>query len=148
MVYLMMEREMKRIKNWLNACKFTRFKFGEQEVSQFILFECKYLFSIIFFYFHKSEGTQDRFHTHAFNGLTFRIFGDYDEELLDKRFNISSHARSRNRILYIPRDSYHRITRSKGCLTMLLAGRWKKTWKEYFPNTAREVEYTWNRQKE
>ena len=39
--------------------KYNKFLFGTQPVSQFVVFESKYLFSIIFFYFHKSDGEQD-----------------------------------------------------------------------------------------
>ena len=62
--------------------KFNRFKFGEQIVTQFVLFELKYLGSIIFFYFHKSQKAQDRFHTHAFNAISVKFFGNYDEHVL------------------------------------------------------------------
>ena len=124
---------------------YNKFEFGEQIVSQFIIFECKYLFSIIFFYFHKSNGCQDRFHTHAFNAISIRIFGDYIEEFLldESEYIIDSAKRSRKRFLYIPRDSYHRITRSDGCLTLLLSSRWNKTWKEYIDGKI--VYYNWNR---
>lgn len=118
------------------------FKFGEQYVTQFILFECKYLFSIIFFYFHKSDSCQDRYHTHAFNAYSIRIFGDYVEEIfIDGVVNYLK--RSRKRILYIPRDNFHRITKSNGCLTLLLAGRWKDSWQELVDGEY--ITYNWNR---
>ena len=120
------------------------FCFGKQIVTQFIVFECKYLFSIIFFYFHKTNGVQDRFHTHAFNALSIRIFGDYTEEFLDENtLEITSAQRKRKRFLYIPRNSFHRITKSTGCLTLLISGRWKKTWKEYKDDNF--TVYNWNR---
>jgi len=124
---------------------YNKFEFGEQVVSQFIIFECKYLFSIIFFYFHQSKGCQDRFHTHAFNAISIRIFGDYIEEFLLDEVNyiIDSAKRSRNRFLYIPRNSYHRITKSDGCLTLLLSSKWNKTWKEYI--NGKVIYYKWNR---
>ena len=119
-----------------------KFEFGEQHVTQLILFECKYLFSIIFFYFHKSDSYQDRFHTHAFKAISIRIFGDYVEEFLNHNV-ITSAKRSRNRIIYIPRDEFHRITKSNGCLTLLISGSWKQTWQEYIDN--KFVTYSWNR---
>jgi hypothetical protein len=118
------------------------FKFGEQTVTQFIIFESKYLFSIIFFYFHKSDGCQDRFHTHAFNAISIRIFGDYIEEFLTNG-DIKFEKRRRRRIIYIPRDNFHRITKSNGCLTLLLSGSWKQTWKEYV--NGEFITYNWNR---
>lgn len=131
--------------NYFSFLKYNKFVFGEQAVSQFVIFECKYLFSIIFFYFHKSNFKQDRFHTHAFNALSIRIFGDYIEEILLDVPNglYSKEKRSRTRFLYIPRDSFHRITKSDGCLTLLLSGPWKKEWKEYINGQVKR--YTWGR---
>ena len=116
------------------------FEFGEQKVSQFILFESKKLFSIIFFYFHRCPNkVQDRFHTHAFNALSILLWGDYEEEFLYEE----SKMRSRSIFLYIPRNSFHRITRSSGCCTLLLSGPWKPTWVEYKEGIF--TEYTHNR---
>lgn len=134
---------MGKIKTWFNIFKYSVFNFGEQKVTQFILFECKYLFSIIFFYFHPSDSTQDRFHTHAFKSISVLLFGNYIEEILDENFNIFKRSRNTSRFLYIPRNKYHRITKSTGCLTLLVSGRWKNSWKEYI--NGKEVEYSWNR---
>lgn len=119
-----------------------KFEFGEQHVTQLILFKSKYLFSIIFFYFHPSVSHQDRFHTHAFEAISIRLFGDYVEEFLNNGV-ITSAKRSRNRIIYIPCDEFHRITKSNGCITMLISGSWKQTWQESIDNKI--VTYSWNR---
>lgn len=38
---------------------------------------------------------------------------------------------TRNKIFkYFPRDCYHSINESTGCMTVLFQGPWKKTWKE------------------
>lgn len=104
------------------------FEFGEQKVTQFILFENKNWFSVILFYFHKCPNkVQDRFHTHAFNALSVLLWGDYEEEFLNK----PTEKRSRKRFLFIPRDSFHRITRSNGCCTLLFSGKWNPTWIEF-----------------
>lgn len=141
-------------KKTMKLFKYSKFKFGEQHVSQFILFEHKKLFSIIFFYFHKSNGNQDRFHTHAFNAYSFRIFGNYIEE---KRIGIVNHNtnklkymifkenRNESRLIYIPKNSWHRITKSNGCLTLLLSGPWGETWQEYFPKNQKTITYSHNR---
>lgn len=124
--------------------KYNRFEFGEQTVSQFVIFECKWLFSIIIFYFHKSDSSQDRFHTHAFNAISFKIFGEYDEQILLEEDTGSFVIKKRKNILqYFPRNSYHRISRSTGCMTLLLSGPWKRKWKEYVNGEV--VEYTWGR---
>jgi hypothetical protein len=123
---------------------YNRFTFGDQIVSQFVVFECKWLFSIIFFYFHKSNGSQDRFHTHAFNAISLKLFGQYDEYILINEESGEYAIRTRKNIIqYFPRDSYHKIGNGTGCMTILFSGPWKKTWKEYINGTV--VYYNWNR---
>jgi hypothetical protein len=128
----------------ISILAYNRFTFGDQVVSQFVLFECKWLFSIIFFYFHKSDGSQDRFHTHAFNALSIKLFGRYDEYLLLSEETGEYVVRPRvNTLQYFPRDSYHKIGKSNGCMTILFSGPWNKTWKEYI--NGKVVNYNWNR---
>jgi hypothetical protein len=124
--------------------KYNRFEFGDQIVSQFVVFELKWIGSIIFFYFHKSTKSQDRFHTHAFNALSIKFFGEYDEHILTSEETGEYYIQRRTSIFkWFPRDSYHRIANSKGCLTMLISGPWEKTWKEYIDGKV--IYYTWGR---
>ena len=124
--------------------KYNRFEFGDQIVSQFVVFELKWIGSIIFFYFHKSTKSQDRFHTHAFNALSIKFFGEYDEHILTSEETGEYYTQRRTSIFkWFPSDSYHRIANSKGCLTMLISGPWKKTWKEYIDGKV--IYYTWGR---
>lgn len=123
---------------------YNKFTFGDQIVSQFVLFEYKWLFSIIFFYFHKSNGSQDRFHTHAFNAISLKLFGQYDEYILiDEESGEYTVRKRKNIIQYFPRDSYHKIGNGTGCMTILFSGPWEKTWKEYINGAV--VYYNWNR---
>ena len=132
--------------DYISFLKLNRFEFGEQKVTQFVVFECKWLGSIIFFYFHKSDHPQDRFHTHAFNAISFKVFGEYDEHILDDENTGEYHIDRRTQIIkYFPRNSYHRIANSNGCLTLLLSGPWKREWKEYI--NGKIVNYTWGRKK-
>ena len=125
--------------------KYNKFDFGDQPVSQFVIFEWKHLFSIIIFYFHKSNGSQDRFHTHAFNAISFKIFGEYTEYMLLSESSGDYTTRRRTQFFrYFPRNSYHKIGNSNGCCTLLLSGRWKKEWKEY-TNEGKIISYTWGR---
>jgi hypothetical protein len=106
--------------------RYNRFNFGDQPVSQFVILEWKHLFSIIIFYFHRSEGSQDRFHTHAFNALSFKIFGQYTEYVLSSESANDYIEKRRTQFFkYFPRNSYHKIGNSNGCMTLLLSGRWK-----------------------
>lgn len=127
--------------------RYNKFNFGEQPVSQFVIFEWKQLFSIIIFYFHRSDGAQDRFHTHAFNALSFKIFGQYTEYiLLSETSNNYIEKRRTQFFKYFPRNSYHKIGNSNGCMTILLSGRWEKNWKEY-DDQGKVTIYTWGRLK-
>lgn len=124
--------------------KYNKFTFGEQVVSQFVLFEWKHLGSVLFFYFHRSDKPQDRFHTHAFNAISLKFFGNYDEHVLVSEETGEYIIRKRESIFqYFPRDSYHRIANSNGCMTMLISGPWKDSWKEYLDGEVKQ--YKWNR---
>lgn len=103
---------------------------GEQSVSELTILEWKKYFSIKLFNFHPTTGKQDRFHTHAFNAYSFRISGNYIEEVVDEFGVVRELNRSRNRLIYIPANQYHRITRSKGCRTLLITGPWGDEFKE------------------
>jgi hypothetical protein len=129
---------------FFSLLKHNKFEFGEQVVTQFVIFECKWLFSIIIFYFHKSSGSQDRFHTHAFNAWSIKLFGEYDEHVLeDENTGEYKNLRRKKTLVYFPRNSYHRISNSNGCMTLLFSGPWKKTWKEYINGQIKH--YSWGR---
>lgn len=129
---------------FISFLRYNRFTFGDQIVSQFVVFECKYLFSIILFYFHKSDSSQDRFHTHAFNAWSVKLWGEYNEYVLEDERTGKFHINRRDNVLqYFPRDSYHKIGDSTGCCTILFSGRWNKYWKEYINGKIKH--YTWGR---
>lgn len=111
-------------------------KLGEQLVSELTILEYKKWFSLKLFHFHKTEGSQDRFHTHAFNAYSFLIKGDYTEEVIEND-KIVKLKRSRKRVLFIPKDTYHRITKSNGCYTVLLTGSWGNKFKELRETTVK-----------
>jgi hypothetical protein len=102
---------------------------GDQSVTELTILEWKRFFSIKLFNFHPTTGDQDRFHNHAFNAVSILLSGDYMEEIIDYG-QIVPLKRSRKRLLFIPKDSYHRITKSNGCRTLLITGPWGKEFKE------------------
>jgi hypothetical protein len=122
-------------------CSYKRIVFGDLVARQFVIFEHKRLFGIIVFHF--SGGEQDRFHTHAFNALSIKLFGSYVEGKLDRRTGAVTYERRASLLKYFPRDSYHSINRSEGCCTVLIQGPWKKTWLEYKDGVERVL--TWHR---
>jgi hypothetical protein len=131
--------------SWISILKFNRFNFGGRIVYQFVLFECKFLFSIIFFYFTKSDIVQDRFHTHAFNALSVKLFGSYNEYILvDEKTGEYEMIERTETFKWFPRESYHAIGESKsGCATILFSGYWKSTWKEWINGEVKN--YSWHR---
>lgn len=119
---------------------------GDQNVSELTILEWKPLFSLKYFHFHKTDGDQDRFHTHAFNAFSVLLSGDYVEEVVEGEVIIPK-LRSRKRFLFIPKDSYHRITKSKGCRTLLITGPWGDEFKELvFERPSSLPGYSWWRQ--
>lgn len=102
---------------------------GDQPVTELTILEWKKLFSIKLFQFHQTSGGQDRFHTHSFGAFSLLLKGNYVEEILIDQ-KIIPFNRNRSRLIYIPRDEYHRITKSDGCWTLLITGPWKPHWKE------------------
>lgn len=97
----------------------------ESPVDAFFLFEIKPICSIALLRFN--TGSREAFHTHAFNALTWFLFGDMIEERIDG--TTKSYKRS-----LIPkitrRDNNHRVlaNRTSWCLT--IRGPWKNTWTE------------------
>lgn len=122
-------------------CSYKPIVFGDLVAHQFVLFEHKKLFGIIFFYFKGKM--QDRFHTHAFNAVSFKLWGTYMEGIFDIKTKKAKYEMRRKVIKYFPRDSYHSINESTGCCTMLIQGPWRETWKEY--KNGKEVTLTWHR---
>lgn len=106
-----------------------RINLGDQDVTEWTLLEYKKWFSIKLFHFHKADGCQDRFHTHAFGAVSILLKGNYTDEVLEGS-QIISKSRNSSRLTYIPRDAYHRITRSTGCYTLLITGPWSGSFKE------------------
>lgn len=120
-----------------------RFNFGNRPIDQYILFEWKYLGGLMFFCFRKSENVQDRWHTHAFNSVSFKLCGSYEEHILE---NGQERIENRTNIVkFFERNIYHKIGRSsKDCWTFLVCGPWRSTWKEIKDKV--EYELTWGRQ--
>jgi hypothetical protein len=102
---------------------------GEQRVSELTILEWKKLFSLKLFHFHKTAGKQDRFHTHAFNAVSFLLKGNYTEEVV-KDGRVVALPRNRSRLIFIPKNEYHRVTKGEGCYTLLLTGPWGAEFKE------------------
>jgi len=123
-------------------CSYKNIIFGDLIAKQFVIFEHKNLFGIIIFHFKGKE--QDRFHTHAFNALSIKLFGSYTEGILDPITKKIRYEKRDRVFKYFPRDSYHSINHSDGCCTVLFQGPWRKYWKEY--KNGKETLLSWHRE--
>ena len=148
--------------SWLSLLKLNKFNFGERLVYQFVIFECKFLFSIHIFYFTKSISKQDRYHTHAFDSISIKLFGSYQEYILVNDVTGEYRKEQRNKIFrWFPRDKYHSLgldqntgkdyfhcigESKKGCLTLLFTGPWKTMWREWEDGVVKW--YKWGRKGE
>lgn len=123
----------------LNVLKYKVIALGSLPVRELTILEYKPWFSIKVFHFMKGDA-QERYHTHSFNSYSFRLFGDYVEKILfleqdelgDFKEVVIPKKRSRKRWLNFPKNRYHQITESNGCMTVLFTGPWGKTFKEYY----------------
>jgi hypothetical protein len=118
-----------------------RVALGKGHLDRYTIYENKRLFSVYFHIFNTIE--QDRFHTHAFNGIAVVLRGSYEEEYklpngLIKRKKI------RPGIRYIPREYNHRLLRSEpDTMSILFTGPWAEFWTEENPLFVRTL--TWGR---
>ncbi len=114
---------------------------GVGNIKRFTIIEIKYLGGIIVNIFNTSN--QDRFHSHAFNALSWMIRGHYYEDVIvdGNLLKLKKIERSR----FIPRNYIHKITKSSpNAMSITFEGPWESTWNEYFDN-GRIKTYSWGR---
>jgi hypothetical protein len=111
---------------------------GTLPVDEITILEWKPLFSLKTFYFHPGEA-QEIFHTHSFNAISFLVYGNYMESFFypenPKETRYCSEPRNRSRLIFIPKNRFHQITKSEGCRTIMLTGPWGRVYHEYKPDT-------------
>jgi hypothetical protein len=122
-----------------NKYKIVLFKYksiclGSLKVNEITLLEWKPLFSLKTFYFNKGQA-QEIFHTHSFSAYSFLLYGNYMESFYDENKGIWEEPRNRSRLIFIPRDRFHQITKSEGCRTIMLTGPWGDEYREYKDDT-------------
>lgn len=79
---------------------------------------------------------QEIYHTHSFSAISILLHGNYMEAFFDpNKHEFWEEPRNRSRIIYIPRDRYHQITKTEGCRTIMITGPWGDCYKEYKPDT-------------
>lgn len=104
---------------------------GTLKVDELTILEWKPLFSLKTFYFNPGDA-QEIFHTHSFAAYSLLLYGNYMERFYDLETKATwEEPRNRSRIIYIPRDRFHQITKCEGCRTIMLTGPWGDSYIEY-----------------
>jgi hypothetical protein len=136
-----------KIGNWFRALAVKDVALDMGNIKQYTLFECKYLFSIIFYKWENVQ--QSRFHTHAFASMAILLKGSYEEDVLvDDKEIVTRTVDERFKLRHLPKDYCHCINKAKpGTWTVVFCGPWKKTWEEYFVDTNTWIKYTWGRKR-
>ena len=101
----------------------------ESTVVGYWLAEIKWLISIALLCF--SNGSRDKYHSHAFNSVSWLFWGALVEEHLDGRIEV--HTPSLWPIV-TRRDTFHRVTSLGTSWVFTLRGPWDPTWREFDPN--------------
>lgn len=139
-----MSKTLFSIGKWLTIGKYTPIELGHGYAHQYILFECKYLGSLL--YYNLQTEQQDRYHSHAFNSLNIVLSGGYNELVLDTDTGYAQMRSRKPGIFYQTRDCIHRLMTAKpGTRIITITGPWDKFWFEYHETKFRIM--TWGRKK-
>jgi hypothetical protein len=112
----------------------------ESGVRAYLLVEWKLFFSIGLLHFR--NGSRKNFHSHAFNAISWFIWGSVTEEHLkgdSKEFRASLIPK------ITKRDCFHRVISHGDTWCVTIRGPWTPTWWEYRPDTNVFVELTHGR---
>ena len=112
----------------------------DSPVDAYFLVEFKNFFSIAVLKFNK--GGREAFHTHAFNALTWFIYGDLEEE--DVRGDLYTYKTSL-KPKFTPKDKNHRVKATIDSWCFTIRGPWRDRWTEYNKKTNETTEFTHRR---
>jgi len=101
----------------------------ESTVTGYWLVEAKDLFSIALLKFE--NGSRDSYHSHAFNSISWVLWGKLLEE--HKQGDFRTHRPSLLPVLTF-RDTFHRVFSTGTTWVLSFRGPWVKQWVEYDPN--------------
>lgn len=102
----------------------------ESPVDAFFIVEIKSLLSIAILRFNK--GSRETYHTHAFNALTWFLWGDLVEESLNTEYNYTNYYFYNRSLLpkLTRRSKNHRVFAYKTSWCFTVRGPWASTWTE------------------
>jgi hypothetical protein len=101
----------------------------ESTVWGFWLFEIKSLCSIVLLKFE--NGSRDAYHSHAFNSVSWVLWGKLREHHL-RRLPAEVHPRSWRPVI-TRRKTFHKVTSEGRTWVLSFRGPWAKHWQEYHP---------------
>lgn len=118
----------------------------ESTVDAYFLFEFKKLFSIALLKFNK--GSRNNYHSHAFNALTWFLWGYMDECRLLSDGRTLKHREYRRSLIpkFTSRDNMHKVYAHETSWVLTIRGPWSKTWEEYDPTTNQVFELSHGRE--
>lgn len=99
-------------------------------VTGYWLIEWKSVFSIVVLRFNPNH--RENYHSHAFNALTWWLWGKATEEFVDKVKIIWTPSLFPK---YTPKNNTHKYSVSKVSWAISFRGAWNTTWEEYAPST-------------
>jgi hypothetical protein len=112
----------------------------ESKVTGYWLIESKRFFSIALLRFDK--GSREAFHTHAFNAVSWVLWGGLKEHVLNLPLKLFAYGPSLKPII-TPRDRFHRVFGMADVTWALtFRGPWDATWKEWLPAEDKEITLT------
>lgn len=103
---------------------------NDSGVTGYWLFESKNICSIAFLHFEK--GTRENYHSHAFNAVTWFLWGEVEEQHLDGtiiRWKGSLWPK------FTSRSTFHRVNAVRDTWALTFRGPWQKEWEEYNPTS-------------
>lgn len=115
----------------------------ESNVTGYWLIEWKKYFSIVLLRF--SEGTREAFHSHAFNAVSWVLYGKLAE--IDRFTNEVVFMEGPSiEPIYTPREKFHRVYgMAKSTWVLSFRGPWVDRWQEYFAKNGTTVNLTHGR---
>lgn len=114
----------------------------ESKVTAYFLIEWKKLFSIALLRF--DSGSREAFHTHAFNCISWVLWGHLRE--VTKTGGFSKFYGPSFAPVFTWRDTFHQVFGlAKRTWVLTFRGPWTDKWVEYIPSEGREVTLTHGR---
>lgn len=119
----------------------------ESTVHGFSFIEIKSLFTIVLLKFDGKS--REAYHTHAFNSISWLFKGHLRETFYEfcpkMGWELSSKIKE-HRLSLLPiltyRNTFHKVDSAGTSWVLSFRGPWDKEWKEYIPNSNKEVTLT------